>query len=193
MEGDRLTIIGHHGQQQGDDSPFSDMALDTDYPAAEVVRTGRAVYLSSPEQYKARYPLTWPLAQRFGRRSWAFLPLTVAGRTMGAWMAAFTYPVAFTPDERSVLATVARMLAQALARAGVAESERALTDGLQRTMLPRPRPAAHPGHERRRTLRPHRRRPPGRWRLVRRDSRCPADGSRWSSATCRGMTCGRRA
>lgn len=35
-----------------------------------------------------------------------------------------------------MLATVARMLAQALTRAGVAESERALTDGLQRTMLP---------------------------------------------------------
>ncbi|MFF9806707.1 SpoIIE family protein phosphatase [Streptomyces coeruleorubidus] len=138
VEGDRLTLIGHHGpHQQAGESPFTHMALDTDYPAAEVVRTGRAVYLSSPEQYKARYPLTWPLAQSFGRQSWAFLPLTVAGRTMGAWMAAFAYPVAFTPDERSVLTTVARMLAQALARAGVAESERALTDGLQRTMLPR--------------------------------------------------------
>ncbi|WP_030608352.1 SpoIIE family protein phosphatase [Streptomyces fulvoviolaceus] len=136
VEGDRLTIIGHHGQQPGDEGPFSHMSLATDYPAAEVVRTGRAVYLSSPETYKTRYPVTWPLAQHFGRQSWAFLPLTVAGRTMGAWMAAFTYPVAFTPDERSVLTTVARMLAQALSRAGVAESERELTDGLQRSMLP---------------------------------------------------------
>ncbi|MFD3503312.1 SpoIIE family protein phosphatase [Streptomyces sp. NPDC058676] len=136
VEGDRLTIIGHHGHQPGDDGPFSQMSLETDYPAAEVARTGRAVYLSAPEDYKSRYPVTWPLAQRFGRRSWAFLPLTVAGRTMGAWMAAFSYPVAFTPDERSVLTTVARMLAQALSRAGVAESERELTDGLQRSMLP---------------------------------------------------------
>jgi serine phosphatase RsbU (regulator of sigma subunit)/anti-sigma regulatory factor (Ser/Thr protein kinase) len=136
VEGDRLTIIGHHGHQPGDEGPFSHMSLDTDYPAAEVVRTGRAVYLSTPEDYKDRYPVTWPLAQRFGRQSWAFLPLTFAGRTMGAWMAGFTYPVAFTPDERSVLTTVARMLAQALSRAGVAESERELTDGLQRSMLP---------------------------------------------------------
>ncbi|MFJ3226150.1 SpoIIE family protein phosphatase [Streptomyces sp. NPDC086783] len=135
-EADRLTIIGHHGHQPGDEGPFSHMSLDTDYPAAEVVRTGRAVYLSSPEDYKARYPASWPLAQHFGRQSWAFLPLTVAGRTMGAWMAAFSYPVSFTPDERSVLTTVARMLAQALSRAGVAESERELTDGLQRSMLP---------------------------------------------------------
>ncbi|WP_405870954.1 SpoIIE family protein phosphatase [Streptomyces sp. NBC_00005] len=136
VEGDRLTIIGHHGHKPGDDGPFSQMALDTEYPAAEVVRTGRAVYISTPEQYKSRYPATWPLASTFGRQSWAFLPLTVAGRTMGAWMAAFAYPVTFNPDERSVLTTVARMLAQALSRAGAAETERELTDGLQRSMLP---------------------------------------------------------
>lgn len=136
VEADRLTVIGHHGHSQGDEGPFTHMPLETDYPAAEVVRTGRAVYLSSPEDYKARYPTAWPLAEQFNRQSWAFLPLTVAGRTMGAWMAGFTHPVTFTPDERSVLTTVARMLAQALSRAGAAETERELTDGLQRTMLP---------------------------------------------------------
>ncbi|WP_435187538.1 ATP-binding SpoIIE family protein phosphatase [Streptomyces sp. bgisy126] len=136
VSGDRLTIIGHHGQSHDDEGPFASMSLDTDYPAAEVVRTGRAIYLPSPEEYLRRFPVTWPLARRFGRRSWAFVPLVVAGRTMGAWMAAFKHPVAFTPDERSVLATVARMLAQALARAGVAESERELSLGLQRTMMP---------------------------------------------------------
>ncbi|WP_149823534.1 ATP-binding SpoIIE family protein phosphatase [Streptomyces tailanensis] len=132
---DHLTVTGHHGHKKGDEAAFH-MPLETDYPAAEVVRTGRAVYLSSPEEYKARYPTSWPLAEQFGRQSWAFLPLIVAGRTIGAWMAGFTYPVTFTPDERSVLTTVARMLAQALSRTDAAETERELTDGLQRTMLP---------------------------------------------------------
>ncbi|MDH6542541.1 serine phosphatase RsbU (regulator of sigma subunit) [Streptomyces sp. SPB4] len=136
VAGDRLSIIGHHGHGPGDESPFTEMPLDTDYPAAEVVRGGRAIYLPSPEDYRRRFPVTWPLAQRFGRASWAFLPLIVAGRTMGAWMAAFKHPVSFSPDERSVLTTVARMLAQALQRAGVAESERELTTGLQRSMMP---------------------------------------------------------
>ncbi|MET9695363.1 SpoIIE family protein phosphatase [Streptomyces sp. NPDC006529] len=136
MAGDRLSIIGHHGHDAGDESPFADMPMDTDYPAAEVVRTGRAIYLPTPEDYKRRFPATWPLAQRFARTSWAFLPLIVAGRTMGAWMAAFKHQVSFSPDERSVLTTVARMLAQALQRAGVAESERELTTGLQRSMMP---------------------------------------------------------
>jgi serine phosphatase RsbU (regulator of sigma subunit)/anti-sigma regulatory factor (Ser/Thr protein kinase) len=134
---DRLTVIGYHGYEPGDEDPFKGLTLESDYPASEVIRAGRAVYLSSPEQYKERYPATWPMAARFHRRSWAFLPLVVAGRTMGAWMAAFAYPVAFTPDERSVLTTVARMLAQALSRAEAAETARELTDGLQRSMLPR--------------------------------------------------------
>ncbi|MCX4846814.1 SpoIIE family protein phosphatase [Streptomyces sp. NBC_00893] len=136
VAGERLTIIGHHGHSVGDEDPFTDMPLETDYPAAEVVRTGRAIYLPSPEDYSRRYPVTWPLASRFGRRSWAFLPLIVAGHTMGAWMAGFKHPVSFSPDERSVLTTVARMLAQALTRAGVAETERELSLGLQRSMMP---------------------------------------------------------
>lgn len=136
VEGERLTIIGHHGHNMGDEGPFSDMPLETDYPAAEVVRTGRAVYLPTADDYRDRYPATWPLARRFGRRSWAFLPLIVAGHTMGTWMAGFRHPVSFSPDERSVLTTVARMLAQALARAGVAETERELSLGLQRSMMP---------------------------------------------------------
>ncbi|MFD0269183.1 SpoIIE family protein phosphatase [Streptomyces sp. NPDC127106] len=136
VAGDRLSVIGHHGHGPGDEGPFADMRLDTDYPAAEVARTGRAIYLPTAEDYKRRFPATWPLAQRFGRASWAFVPLVVAGRTMGAWLAAFKHPVSFSPDERSVLTTVARMLAQALQRAGVAESERELTTGLQRSMMP---------------------------------------------------------
>ncbi|MFJ8001239.1 SpoIIE family protein phosphatase [Streptomyces sp. NPDC096310] len=135
--GQRLRIIGHHGHDAGDVAPFEEMSLDTDYPAAEVVRTGRAVYLPSPEAYENRYPATWQYVQRFDRGSWAFVPLVVAGRTLGTWMAAFKHRVAFSPDERSVLTTVARMLAQALARAGVAESERELSIGLQRSMMPR--------------------------------------------------------
>lgn len=33
VAGDRLTIIGHHGHNAGD-NPFTDMSLDTEYPAA---------------------------------------------------------------------------------------------------------------------------------------------------------------
>ncbi|WP_329038960.1 SpoIIE family protein phosphatase [Streptomyces sp. NBC_00178] len=136
VSGDHLTVVGHHGHNIGAEKPFIDMPLETDYPAAEVVRTGQAIYLSSPEEYRKRFPATWPLARDFGRRSWAFLPLVSSGHTTGAWMAGFRHSVAFSPDERSVLTTVARMLAQALTRAGAAETERELSLGLQKAMMP---------------------------------------------------------
>ncbi|MFE4449550.1 SpoIIE family protein phosphatase [Streptomyces sp. NPDC056796] len=136
VSGERLTVVGHHGQNVGDEKPFTEMSLRTDYPAAEVVRTGQAIYLASPAEYRRRFPATWPLARGFGRRSWAFLPLISSGHTMGAWMAGFRHNVAFSPDERAVLSTVARMLAQALTRAGAAETERELSLGLQRAMRP---------------------------------------------------------
>jgi serine phosphatase RsbU (regulator of sigma subunit)/anti-sigma regulatory factor (Ser/Thr protein kinase) len=135
VRGDRLSLIGHEGQDVLD-STFTDLSLTADYPAALVVRTGQAVYVPSPEVYAERFPLSWPLVRPYRRTSWAYLPLTVAGTTIGAWMAAFRDPVRFTPDERAVLTTVARMLAQALSRASQQESERALSDGLQRSMLP---------------------------------------------------------
>ncbi|MEU7176971.1 MULTISPECIES: ATP-binding SpoIIE family protein phosphatase [Streptomyces] len=140
IEGDRITVIGHHGHRPGDERPFLDMPMTTEYPAVEVVRTGRAIYLPTPDAYRRRFPESWPLVSGFRRTSWAFLPLVNAGRTIGAWMAGFVQPVTFTPDERSVLTTVARMLAQALARAGVQESQQELAVALQRSMLPTVQP-----------------------------------------------------
>ncbi|WP_461007257.1 ATP-binding SpoIIE family protein phosphatase [Streptomyces capparidis] len=134
--GDRLTVIGQHGYPRDYLPPSTMVSMDADHPAAQVVRTGRAVYVSSREEYVRRFPRTWPLVRRFGRASWAFVPLVAGGHTIGAWMAAFAHPVAFTSDERAVLTTIARLLAHALERARVHESERALSDGLQRAMLP---------------------------------------------------------
>ncbi|MBO8192419.1 SpoIIE family protein phosphatase [Streptomyces oryzae] len=110
-------------------------------PAAEAVRTGRALYLRGPEEYAERFPVARPAETQPGHAAWAFLPLTVSGRTFGAWMAAFARPMAFTPDERAVLTTVARMLAQSLSRAMLNESERELSARLQRVMRPAHSPA----------------------------------------------------
>jgi hypothetical protein len=142
VDGDELTVLGHHGYPvttaEEQDRALSHFSLTVDgvYPAAEAVRTGRAVYLPSRAEYARRYPAAWEYVRDFGRHSWAYVPLIAGGRTIGAWMAAFPEPVEFTPDERSVLTTVARMLAQALARTHVFETERELSADLQHTMAP---------------------------------------------------------
>ncbi|WP_406154186.1 SpoIIE family protein phosphatase [Streptomyces sp. NBC_01023] len=138
ITGDWLTVIGHHGHNPAENGLMAEFPMSTEeqYPAAEVARTGRAIYLPTPATYEERYPRYWPAVAPLKRQSWAFVPLVDSGVTIGAWMAAFAYPVSFSPDERSVLTTVARMLAQALARAGIADNERELSLGLQRSMLP---------------------------------------------------------
>jgi serine phosphatase RsbU (regulator of sigma subunit) len=115
-------------------------------PAAEAMRTGRAVYFRSPGDFQKRYPELWrelrPAIRRFGHQSWGYLPLVMAGRTIGVWLVAFDTRYAFTYEERALLSTIARLLAQALARAFLHDTERELTDDLQHTMRPAPCPTA---------------------------------------------------
>ncbi|MCG3040543.1 SpoIIE family protein phosphatase [Streptomyces sp. S1A] len=141
VKGDRLTPIGYYGSDADRRPAFGETMLESDYPGSVAVRTGRAVYLASPDEYHRRFPAVWPLVAGYGRRAWAYLPLIVGGRTIGAWLLAFDTPVAFTPDERRLLVSVARMLAQALSRVYVQESKRELADSLQRTMRPAHRTA----------------------------------------------------
>ncbi|HZG03228.1 MAG TPA: SpoIIE family protein phosphatase [Streptomyces sp.] len=140
VKGDRLTPIGAYGPRSSVERLFEDIPLASDYPGTVVVRTGRALYLASPEEYRRRFPAAWSLVEPYGNRAWAYLPLLVGGRTIGSWLVAFREPVHFTPDERYVLSAVARMLAQALSRVYVQESMRELADSLQRTMRPAHRP-----------------------------------------------------
>jgi serine phosphatase RsbU (regulator of sigma subunit) len=137
LEGRTLKLIGHYGEANEESvRPFLEMPLHYGHPAPEAARTGRAVYLPTKDAFRHRYPESWPDVERLGHSAWAFLPLTYSGHTIGAWMAAFRHPVSFTPDERAVLVTVARMLAQALSRAKHQETERKLSSALLRTMRP---------------------------------------------------------
>jgi serine phosphatase RsbU (regulator of sigma subunit) len=152
-EGDQLRMIEYRSQY-GDaevDSetteavrrsiPPEHRRLDSANPAAEAMRTGRAIFLRSPGEYEERYPELRPVVARLsGRQSFAYLPLTVAGRTIGVWLISFDTRYAFTFEERALLSTIARLLAQALARAFLHESERELSADLQSTMRPAPSP-----------------------------------------------------
>lgn len=110
------------------------MPLSTGYPAVEVARTGRAVFLSSPEEYRDRFPATWQLSARKGRGAWAFLPLTAAGRVTAVWLAAFDSPKEFGSPERALLDTTAALLSQVFERSRANTAELALSRGLRSSM-----------------------------------------------------------
>ena len=129
-----LNSPAHHSFLPGGIERTFRIPMTTGSPATEVARTGRAVYVSTPEEYRRRFPATYPLAARKGPGSWAFLPLAGGGRVHGVWLATFSSPVAFTADERALLTVTSRLVARALERTSTDAAELALSRGLRSSM-----------------------------------------------------------
>ncbi len=112
LEGlDRVLLAAHHGR--GDDRTGAKEGVDAPTPAAEVVRTGRAVWLESPEQVAERFP---DLAGH-GEGARAVVPLLASGKALGALAVAFPGPRKLEPDDRTFIRLVAQPAAAALERA----------------------------------------------------------------------------
>jgi GAF domain-containing protein len=97
-------------------------AWDAPVPAAEVVRTGRALWLETPEEIDARYPQLEPVRKWRGEGAWAVVPLLAGGKTIGALLAAFPGPRHFDVEERNFLRALTQPCAQAVERARVFET-----------------------------------------------------------------------
>jgi anti-sigma regulatory factor (Ser/Thr protein kinase) len=129
-----LKILGQYGYRRGGTEEELRMPVTARFPAGEVAATGQPVYLSSPAQFRERFTTAWPRGERNGRHSWAFLPLVTSGRVTGVLMAAFRSEMAFTEDERGLLAEVSRLVASALEHTRTSTAELALSRGLRRSM-----------------------------------------------------------
>ncbi|RSS47103.1 SpoIIE family protein phosphatase [Streptomyces sp. WAC08241] len=110
------------------------LPLDSDHPAIQVIRTGRPVLLTSPQEYRERFPSAWALADRPGIEAWAFLPLVTYGRLTGVWLAVFDAPLPRINDVGAFLMTVARLLGQSIERAYDGQADHALSQGLRSSM-----------------------------------------------------------
>jgi PAS domain S-box-containing protein len=95
-------------------------------PAAEAARTGRAVWLASPGELRARDPALEALAARAGMGALAAIALVVRGRPIGVLSLAFQAPRRFGKGDRTFAAALADACALALERARLFESERRL-------------------------------------------------------------------
>jgi GAF domain-containing protein len=98
-------------------------------PSAEVYRTGRPVWLGTPEAIRARFPEAARIAEAEGLRAWAALPL-VLDRSRGALGLCFEAARPFDPEEREFVLALARQCAQALERARLFEAQQRLADRL---------------------------------------------------------------
>ncbi|MHA6764866.1 ATP-binding SpoIIE family protein phosphatase [Streptacidiphilus sp. PAMC 29251] len=128
-----LSLLGRYGYRSGHGRTVR-MPIGTDHPATEVLRTGRAVYIETVEEYRERFPTTWRLAARKGSLSWALLPLVSTGRITGVWLVAFVDRVDFDSGLRNTLVTLAQLISRALDRGQTGEAELALSRGLRSSM-----------------------------------------------------------
>ncbi|MEV5608895.1 SpoIIE family protein phosphatase [Streptomyces sp. NPDC052225] len=128
-----LHCVGQLGLQEGEGDAYR-LSLGTAHPATQVARTGRPVFLASPQEFRDRFPATWQLSDRQGYAAWAFLPLTTYGRLTGVWMAAFDAPVRMTGGLGAFLRTVAALLGQSIEQTYDEQADRALSQSLRSSM-----------------------------------------------------------
>lgn len=133
----KLRLAGHAGYAPAAREALDGLAIDADAPIADVMRSREPMFLPSVEAYRARYPHMAHVADLTGKLAWAFLPLTVSGRALGSLTISFDEPRELAPEERSLLVSLAGLLAQTLERARLRDAERGLAAELQRGLLPK--------------------------------------------------------
>ena len=112
-DGRELEIVAEQGYSLEVTAVWSKFRLDAPLPASEAVRTGRAVYITSPENRDTRYPifLEQPVVQD---AAYAIEPLLVEGRALGVLVVGFERPREFKSSERALLGAAAARCAAGL-------------------------------------------------------------------------------
>ncbi|MER5437852.1 SpoIIE family protein phosphatase [Streptomyces sp. NPDC002790] len=128
-----LHCVGQLGLSDGEAEAFR-LPLRTAHPAAQVARTGRPVVLTSPQDYRERFPSASGYAEPARYQTWAFLPLTTYGQLTGVWMAAFDAPVDMAEGIGAFLVTLARLLGQCIEQTYDGQADRTLSEGLRSSM-----------------------------------------------------------
>jgi PAS domain S-box-containing protein len=131
---DRIALLARHGTTSSDEDAA--VSFDAQIPPAEVIRTGKAVWLPSRDELEARFPRWAADPERRAAGAWACVPLLASGNTLGAFTVAFPEERALDPEERSFVRLVAQPCAQALERARLFEAAaRSRREGERRTAL----------------------------------------------------------
>ncbi|MEV4397197.1 SpoIIE family protein phosphatase [Nonomuraea sp. NPDC049607] len=113
--------------------------LAPDHPLA----AGAPAFFGTWAELRATYP---DAIRSDDLSAWAFLPLTVGGRTAGMCILAYDRPHRFTTDERASLTALGGLIAQAFERARLYDVKHQFAQSLQASLLPRTLPGV-PGLE----------------------------------------------
>ncbi|GAB2924100.1 SpoIIE family protein phosphatase [Streptomyces mayteni] len=147
-EGDRLRLVGHRGcpPEIADLLDGTPLASRTS-PTTAAMAGGTPTFYGSPDEMRRRYPHIPDVDRevagraRTGAAAWSFLPLVTSGRVAGCCVVTYDRPHDFTAEERTLLTSLAGVVAQALERARLFDANQRLARRLQKDLLPRDLPS----------------------------------------------------
>ncbi|MGK5531431.1 SpoIIE family protein phosphatase [Streptomyces sp. URMC 129] len=93
-------------------------------------------FLGSREEFARAFPDLEPLVESGDKHAWAVLPLIASGRPIGGCVISYDRPRRFSDDESSLLTALSGLVAQALERARLYDTEHSRAQQLQRALLP---------------------------------------------------------
>jgi PAS domain S-box-containing protein len=137
IERDRAQVVGAVGYPEALLDEVRGRQVMAGDPVGDAVLTGTPSFFSSAQEYAQRYPRLKGRPHLADKQAWAFLPLTVSGRTFAICTVSFDQPRRLTPDEQTLLTAISALVAHALERARLYDAEHTRAQELQRGLLPR--------------------------------------------------------
>ena len=135
VEGGRLRIVAASPSDRL--VPGTEVTrLEESYPTNDAVRTGRPLFIESPEGFRRSYPHLWESFGAYRLTAAAYLPLIAQAHPIGVLGLHYHDKEVFTDEERSLLLALASSVAQSLQRAMFYDEARDLAQKLQQAMLP---------------------------------------------------------
>ncbi|WP_240434412.1 SpoIIE family protein phosphatase [Streptomyces sp. YIM 130001] len=137
VDNGHLQIVGSNGCPPAFVRDFHLSRLTDPLPLTEPVVTRQPVFITSRDEYRDRYPQLAPYVGAVSPTAVAvYLPLIAQDTPIGSVGLTYDGRAGFTPDERTVLTALGKVIAQSLQRALLYDQEHELAAGLQTAMLP---------------------------------------------------------
>ncbi|UXY32899.1 SpoIIE family protein phosphatase [Streptomyces sp. HUAS TT20] len=127
-----MHLLYHTGHHEDFLDWLEGVPLHACLPGTETLTSGAPLFIESQQDLSRGYPGI-PTGEV---SSWAYLPLIASSHPVGTCVLGFDEIHRFTQKDRGVLTALAGLIAQALDRARLYDSEFALARGLQQALLP---------------------------------------------------------
>ncbi|MER6997726.1 SpoIIE family protein phosphatase [Streptomyces sp. NPDC000410] len=127
-----MRLLFHTGHHEDFLDWLEGAPLHARLPGTETLTSGAPFFIESQQDLSQGYPGI-PTGEV---SSWAYLPLIASSHPVGTCVLGFDEIHRFTEKDRGVLTALAGLIAQALERARLYDSEFALARGLQQALLP---------------------------------------------------------